>query len=678
MKYLLKHKPQVNHEKQSIQLLSDELHISFLTASLLCARGIADIKTAHAFLHPDKSQIHDPFLFCAMRDVVSTIKNVISNKGKICIYGDYDVDGTSACAVLYKTLIQMGALVECFLPNRMEHGYGLGIENIRNLKGITLLITVDCGITNVEEIAAARELGMKTIITDHHECPHVLPNADYIINPKMSGETYPYKDLCGAGVAFKLSQALIGDAAFSYIDIAAMATIADIVPLTQENRAIAKLGIDKMNEQPNAGISMLIQKSGVKKDIVDAQTVSYTLAPRINAAGRISTARIAFDLLIENNKNKLEKIAEELCELNYDRQQRQAKVVEEALSMYIGKDDEKVILLYKKDWDIGIVGLAASKIAEMYTKPTILLGETGGVYTGSARSIDGINIYDALNSQVHLYEKFGGHAGAAGLTIREENLHKLKHRLNLFMNEKYGEDFFKPLKYYDAEVKLQDINSHLIEEFDTLKPFGHKNEQIDLLIKGANVFDAKSIGGDKHAKFMLESNGSKLHSVMFGTKSIDLPRKADVVGSVSINAYDSKPQMIVNVMSFEEDLQKQFEIAQKHLKELKKVSKKDVSEYFCDREKLGSAFVILKSVSDNHISFLNIEGMAEFLLKYLNRFSIKEIAFCVTAFCEIGLLEIAKDDRIHLIINNGKHCLKSSKTFQILSNFQQNKEESAI
>lgn len=665
MKYVLKQKLQIEKDPALIGQLSRELSVSRLTAQLLCARGIATVEEARTFLNPDISQLNDPFLFRDMRDVVSMIKHTIAVKGRICIYGDYDADGTSACAILYQALKKMQAEVECFLPDRMEHGYGLSIESIDKLKGTSLLITVDCGITNVAEIAHAHKLGMKTIVTDHHECPDVLPKADFIINPKCPYESYPFSDLCGAGVAFKIAQALLGKEAFSYIDLAAFATIADIVPLVKENRVIAALGLKKINKDPNPGIAALAAQACPKKNEIDAQTVAFVLAPRINAAGRISTARTAFELLSDSNESKLEQLAKQLCELNTDRQKRQEKVVEEAMQMVGGSKENKIILLYKKDWDIGIVGLAASKIAEVFVRPTVLLGgtEEDGLYTGSARSIDGVNIYEALKSQSEFYEKFGGHAGAAGLTIREEHLKQLASRLNSYMDEHYTQETFRPVKYYDMEVRVGDINNRLVQEFDRLRPFGHKNEQVEVLIRHAHMKDIRPIGEDKHAKFHVEGYKKAVNGVVFGMQAADVPKEADIVGVLNINTFDNKPQMIVGIFSFDETLRQQYEKAERYIAECITPTARDKETYFCPREKLLELFVILKGISDQKITFADVGAFVAFLKKYVDGISAGKAAFAASVLGEIGLLEMKKSDRIHIMVKNEKRDLSKSAVY---------------
>ncbi len=659
MRYLFKQKP--NMSEGDYTHLMQELGVSALTAQVLQRRGWSDPDAARQFLEDET--LLDPFLFQDMRRAVELIQSVIAAEGVICVYGDYDVDGTSACAILFRALRYLHANVFCFLPNRMQHGYGLSIENLNEIKHANLLITVDCGITNITEIAYARELGMQVILSDHHECPAQLPEAQCILNPKRSTETYPFRDLCGAGIAFKLAQALTGKQALEWIDLAAVATIADIVPLLGENRVIAKRGIRRLGRHPNVGLKALIQKSGIKRDKVDAQTIAFSLAPRINAAGRIASAQTAFDLLISDEKDACLGYAEQLCEMNYQRQQRQERVIQEALDMELGDEQDRVILLYKEDWDIGIVGLAASKICELHAKPTILLGESGGFFTGSARSVDGVNIYEALHSQHHLYEKFGGHSGAAGLTIRREHLETLRERLNEYIKERYDDEVFRPVKHYDLQAPIEAVSTRVIQEFEQMEPFGFKNEQVDILFTDVSIEEVRAIGEDRHAKFVAVQGAARLNAVVFGTRAAMMPQQADLVGCVTMNPFDEKPQLVVGTLSFDENLQQLFEQSCHDLRIARRVVKVKALKYYCDREKLLELFLLLKSIAQKKISFLSQQQCFEFILKYAQDVDIYKLAFVFCVFEEIGLLGMKKNDRIHLVIHEGKRDLAQSQIY---------------
>ncbi|HBU12059.1 MAG TPA: single-stranded-DNA-specific exonuclease RecJ, partial [Clostridiales bacterium] len=657
MKYILKPKCETE-QKDCVDRLSGELHVSRIFARVLCARGLATEKEAEAFLHPDKNQLNDPFLFSDMADSVSMIKNMVSRKKKICVYGDYDVDGVCGCAILVKALRSMGADADCVLPSRLQHGYGLSLAAVEQMAGFSLLITVDCGITNVEEIKAAREMGIKTIVTDHHECGPVLPAADYILNPKRPDETYPYRDLCGAAVAYKLAQALLGKEAEQYIDLAAVATVADIVPLLSENRALVKLGLEKLNSAPNKGIKALFLASGIKGDTIDSQTVAYSLAPRINAAGRIASAQTAFSLLMEEDEGKRKQFAEELCALNAQRQEKQERIVREAMEMEAKSPAEKLIFHYREDWDVGIVGLAASKLAEKYGKPAVLFGKSGESYTGSARSIDGVNIYEVLKRQAALYEKFGGHAGAAGLTLAEENLDELKTRLRRYMDERYDAACFRPVKYYDIVLAAREVTRELVGEFDLLRPFGHKNGQVEVLVKNAEITDIRAIGDDRHSRFKVSG---KLNAVYFGAQSQNIPRKADVVGIVQRNAYDDLPQMVVSALSAEPTLLERYETACAYVRASAAPTGKH--KYFMDREALLYVYTVVKAVSENGTRFDTVAALLEFLRRHIKNFTPEKAAYALCLLEELDLLEIEIDDKISITVYAGKRELTESEIY---------------
>lgn len=664
MKYLLKQKNPDVDEKTAIGL-SRALNIGVVLARILCARGICTPAAAKLFLHPDKGQLNDPLLFTDMADSVSLVRHTIAAGGRMLIYGDYDVDGTAGCAIMFHTLKKLGANVECMLPSRMEHGYGLSLEAVEQMAGYDLLITVDCGITNVAEIDRARELGLRSIIADHHECGAALPKADYIINAKREGERYPYKDLCGAGVAFKFAVALAGEAAYEYIDLAAIATVADIVPLTGENRVIAKLGLDKLNSQPNPGIKWLVKKAGVKSRVINSQTVAYSLAPRINAAGRIASARVAFDLMTEQDETRLEKLTEELCSLNADRQARQEQMYRQVLEMEEEMDSGRLVLLYNEGWDAGIIGLAASKVAERYSKPAILFGKVGDMYVGSARSIDGVNIYEALATQKDLYEKFGGHAGAAGLTIDEKHLETLKQRMELFLDNKYGDEVFTPVKYYDAELHPREIDKKLLAELELLRPFGHKNELVDILVRGARLTEVKPIAEGKHTRFMIEKNGGKINAVMFGKTVADIPAQSDVVGVARMNTFDNLPQMVVETLSTSEITYAEYEAAREKL-----ASGAVLQEAFLTREKLLEVYTVLRGVSEKKPRLADMRELFALMTRYVDGLSAARVAFAILVLEQIQLLEIKKNGKISVVTRSGKRKLEDSELYKRLSDVE--------
>ena len=505
---------------------------------------------AENFLHPNFKNIHSPALFSDCAKAVKIIKNAVLNKEKICVFGDYDADGVCACAIMFLALREMGADVFSYIPAREEEGYGMNISAVKKIadSGAKLIITVDCGITNCEEVALAKNLEIAVIVTDHHKCPDILPNADAILDAKREGESYPFKELCGAGVAFKIALALLGKKAFDYIDIAAIATVADMVPLTGENRIIVSKGLLKINKIPSVGIKNLVEMCGFNKEIC-AESIAFGLAPRINAAGRLKNANIAFNLLTSTESDeKVKNYAKELCMLNTKRREIQESIYLQAESKI--QSDDMCVILKDESWDLGIIGLAAANIMQKFGRPAILFGEKNGVITGSARSISKIDIYDALCTQRDLYTKFGGHSGAAGLSMKAENFEIFKKNMLEYFKRTYSPEAFIPIKEYDAIVKIKDINADLAQESNLLEPCGLGNEKIKLLVENANVAKKFPIGNGSHSRLVLEQEGQFLDCVAFGVKSDDIPEKCDILLSPVINDYNKKCEGHIDVFSF--------------------------------------------------------------------------------------------------------------------------------
>ncbi len=533
-----------------IARLAKEFGVSGMVAELLCVRGI--MQDTGAFLNPDIRNMYDPNLFCDMKKAVQLIRAVIAEKKKICIFGDYDSDGVNASAIMFLALRKMGADVTVYLPKRAE-GYGMNTEAVRKIAdgGASLLITVDCGISNAAEVRAAKEFGMAVIVTDHHECPEELPEADAILNPKREGETYPFRELCGGGVAFKLACALTGKAAFEMIDLAAVSTIGDVVPLLSENRIIAAKGLYKLSAAPTRGLEILMREAGISKRPVDAEAVAYGLVPRINAAGRLDDPRTAFSLLCGlDSTDKLDGYAKKCCALNVRRQGMQESIVRQALEMAGAYPDARVLVLQDDAWDTGIVGLAASALVERFAKPALLFGLRDGICAGSARSVDGVNIYNAIKACGDLLIGYGGHEAAAGMSVKKENLNALREALNQYMFENHTAEDFMFRVTYDMEAEISDLNSNAIRELYRLKPFGSGNESVKILLRDVAVVDKRSIGSGKHSRMTIAKNGSVICGVKFGTPAEEIPSHMDALVSAQINDYNGAAEVIVDVISY--------------------------------------------------------------------------------------------------------------------------------
>ncbi|MGD9900954.1 MAG: single-stranded-DNA-specific exonuclease RecJ [Spirochaetales bacterium] len=493
----LERKEYKKEDDKKVTKLSEQFKISPQVIRLMLSRGVDSADKITKFLNPDINNFYDPYLFKNMREVVDKINSAITDNLSILIYGDYDVDGMSATSILYLYLKERGVKVNYFLPNRYVDGYGVTKESLNKIKeqfNPNLIITVDCGITAVEEVEHAKSLGIDIIITDHHEVPEVTPNC-LIINPKIKGQDYPFNELCGAGVALKLVQALGGIKTLEkYLDIATIATIADIVPLLDENRLIIQLGLKKLNNKNHEGLKLLFKELNIKEPT--STDIAFKVAPKINAAGRMGDATEGLKLFIEEDKKKLLGTIQNLKDFNLERQDLCQKVYDDCLLLLnkVNITKEKIIILDSKEWDAGLLGITAARIADEFNRPTILFSQVEDKFKGSARSIDGIDIHKAISCVKTPIEAFGGHIMAAGLTVDKKHFESFKTELIGCMESHFNEEFFYPKKSYDLDLTPEAIGVKLINEINLLEPFGHKNPLpiFNLSFKNASVAPMKN------------------------------------------------------------------------------------------------------------------------------------------------------------------------------------------
>ena len=475
MKYVCSLNSQVNEEL--ILEMSKLFNLDKHLVHLLYSRGIDNPSKLKKFLYPSLTDLHDPFLFEDMQNVVELIEKHISKNSKILIFGDYDVDGISASAILIKYFESVGARVTNFMPNRYEDGYGLTIPTIDKIfekDKPDLIITVDCGITAVEEVEYIKNQGVDIIVTDHHERAESLPNC-LIINAKVS-ENYPFKALCGAGVALKLVQALAGiNVASKYLSICAIATIADIVELFDENRAIVYLGLKDLKNLPT-GVIKLMHECGLTTNC-KASDIAFKLAPKINASGRMGSAETSLELYMEKDAVNIKKICNKILEFNNQRQQLCDKVyndVKESLS-HTDIFKTSAIVLSSPEWDSGILGIVSARIADEYHRPTFLFSQVEDELVGSCRSVNGVNVHTLLSSMPELLTKFGGHPMAAGLTLKVENFDQFIRLTNAYVSENLNKADFLPTKSYDFMLEADEITMKFVEDIDRIEPCGHMN-----------------------------------------------------------------------------------------------------------------------------------------------------------------------------------------------------------
>jgi len=499
-----------------------------LLASVLSSRGIQDLDQARRLLTPEEEPVLDPM---EMRDMDRASERIclgLRRGERMAVYGDYDVDGITATCLLTQFLRDMGGQVLPYIPGRLEEGYGLNRDAVTALaeQGITLLITVDCGITAVDEVAFAAGLGVDVVVTDHHACKEELPAAAAVVNPHRSDCTYPFKGLAGVGVALMLAMAVAGPekrtAVFrQFRDLAAVGTVADVMPMTGENRAIVSLGLGDLNPPHRLGLAKLIQCAGLGDKPVTSVTVGYTLAPRLNASGRMGRAEVAVELLLTRDPARAEALAQELCILNRDRQVIEGDIFQQCVQRLSQAPQSGAIVLAGRTWHQGVVGIVASRLAEKYACPTFMICLDQGMGKGSCRSWGGINLFALLTACAPLLENYGGHALAAGFTVREENIPALAQALRRAVAEQGGGELPSELEA-DAEVSPEDLTLEAVESLDLLEPWGAGNPRPVLIMRGMQINSLSQVGRGRHLKLRLESRGHLMDAIWFSADGGEL------------------------------------------------------------------------------------------------------------------------------------------------------------
>lgn len=542
-----------------VEEIADACAISPLIARLLVIRGIDSPEKARSFLQASVEQFHDPFLLDGMEKSVNRIREATRRKEPICIYGDYDADGVSSTALMVHTMRQLGAVFDYYIPNRFKEGYGLNNQALEYLHdaGYKLIVTVDTGISAVEQVEHAKAIGLDVIVTDHHEPPAVIPDAYAIINPKKPGCPYPFDLLAGAGVAFKLAHALLGEPPLHLIDLACVGTIADLVPLVDENRLLASMGLRRLNQTRNIGLQALIRVCGLADTELSAGHVGFALGPRINAVGRLETAEAAVKLLTTDDALEAERYAQLLDDLNRERQELVQTMTEEAVSMVLADyppEENGVLVLAREGWNVGVVGIVASRLVERFYRPAIVLGidPEKGTAKGSARSIVGFDMYEALTECKELLPHYGGHTMAAGMTLPVENLPALRISLNHLAKERLTPDDFTPLTKVDMSIKLAQVNVDLVEQMEALAPFGMGNPTPLIAISDVGTQGMRKIGRDNtHLKCTLMQESHTLDAIGFqwaeAMEQVTAKALLHVVGELSVNEWNGmrKPQIVL-------------------------------------------------------------------------------------------------------------------------------------
>lgn len=543
-----------------VQKLTQSLGIDPLLAKLLVNRGIVEETAARAYFQTDLASFHDPFRMDGMDHAVRRIRLALETGEFIRIYGDYDADGVSSTTLMVYLFRQLGAHFDWYIPHRVHEGYGLNRKAIELAKesGVKILLTVDTGISAVDEIHYANELGIDVIVTDHHEPPDNLPSACAIINPKKPGCPYPFKGLAGVGVALKLAQALLGRVPEELLEIATIGTVADLMPLQGENRAIVRLGLERMRQSAYAGIRALLRVGGIEASNVSALQVGFALAPRINASGRLDGAGEAVRLLTTDNEQEAAQLAFQLDGLNKERQRIVEDIILEAYTQAKSKQDKHVLVIAAENWNVGVIGIVASKLLEKYYCPTIVLSidPVTGMAKGSARSISGFDLHKALTQCSEWLEHYGGHQAAAGMTLRREHIPDLEKKLIQLAKEWLTDDDYVPVLHADLAVNIHDVQLNTIHMLEQLAPFGMGNPTPKFVFHGLHIGDIRTMGKDQqHIKLQLletvKGPSVTLDAIGFGrgnvARKLSNTSTIDVFGELSINEWNGMRKLQLTI-----------------------------------------------------------------------------------------------------------------------------------
>lgn len=537
--------------------ISSQLKCPRTIATLLIKKGLTSLEDIEAFLNPSLEQLHNPYLFKDMEKAVTRVLEAIDNNEKITIYGDYDVDGTTSTSVLYLGLSKLGAIIDYYIPHRMIDGYGLSISGLEQIQenGTKLIISVDCGINSIDEVDQIHDYGMEIIITDHHNPKDELPKALAIINPKVVDSTYPFTKLAGVGVAYKLLIAIymklgIGtdEAISKYLDLVALGTIADIVPLDGENRVLSALGLTHLIEKNNLGLKALIQFANLNQKTLNSSDIVFGIAPRINAAGRMGSADVAVELLISNDERQSKELAENIEHQNSLRQREDQKTYKEAIEIiekkYKNIDETVLIMLSSDSWHQGVIGIVASKLVEQFNRPVIMISVKDGIGSGSGRSIPDLDLFQTLTDNEEDLISFGGHKYAVGLTLYQEYIDIFENKLSDYLKRKPYTDNIQNTISIDSHLELYDINKNFLAWIEKFSPFGSGNRRPVFYTEKVNVSTYPYIVGKNHLKLKVIKDGVELDLIGYNLgdylTSLKKNSSLDIAYSVEVNTFFKK------------------------------------------------------------------------------------------------------------------------------------------
>ncbi len=551
-----KYEPLTPEQGAQAAMLSAELEMSPVLCSLLVKRGITSVAEARNFFRPKLSQLHNPFLMNDMDVAVRRLNKALGKKERILVYGDYDVDGTTAVALVYKFLQQFSSNIDYYIPDRNEDGYGISKRGVdyAHSTGVKLIIVLDCGIKAIEEIAYAKSLGIDFIVCDHHVPDEQLPCAVAILNPKLAGSTYPYPHLSGCGVGFKFMQAFAmdngipADQLYPLLDLVAVSIASDLVPIMGENRILAFHGIKQLNHSPSVGLKAIINVCGLNEKEISINDIIFKIGPRINASGRVQQGKVAVDLLIENNLKAAIAMSHQINEMNEARKELDKNMTEEANHIVEGLesfDERRAIVIFNPDWHRGVIGIVASRLTEVYHRPAVVITCTGDMATGSARSVTGFDVYRAMESCRDLLDNFGGHTYAAGFSLKVENIEAFAKRFEEFVTDNILPEQTEPVIEIDAELEFQQITRRFFNDLKKFAPHGPENPKPVFCTCNVCDYGTSKVVGRKqeHIKLELVDNKSNtiLNGIAFGqsrqAKYIKSKQSFDICYTLEDNTY---------------------------------------------------------------------------------------------------------------------------------------------
>ena len=544
-------------DDEAVKKVQEEFGLSRLLATIIVNKGLKTKQEIEVFLNPTRNDFHDPYLMPDMKVAVDRIVKAIENKEKVIIYGDYDVDGITSITVLKQFLADRGLEVDSYIPNRLDEGYGLNKAAIDKIvsENYNLMITVDCGISGNDEIDYANSLGLETIVTDHHEPTEVLPNALAVVDAKRKDNKYPFNQLAGVGVVFKVIQAisqvygLEEKEYLKYLDIVCVGTISDIVPLVDENRVITKLGLKLVEVTKNVGLKALLTAIGYKK--IDSSAISFGVAPRINACGRMGHEQDALQLFLTKNIVEATDISKNLNEYNKDRQDIEKKIFEQVLNKIENEEKDKpCIVLADENWHHGVIGIVSSKVTEMYYKPSILICFEDGEGKGSGRSIPGFDLHEALSKCDTYIDKFGGHSMAIGISVKKENFEGFKADFESYVKKANISELIPVIKV-DEQVDSRDMSINVVNELSMLEPFGEANKMPVFMYKNLKINSIRALSEGKHLKLTLKDEGMIFDAIGFNmgylVNDYLLGDKVDILGNLEINSFNGRESVQFNL-----------------------------------------------------------------------------------------------------------------------------------